>query len=436
MDISRINQALIHGNIDIAGVLPHLESLKLAAFQFEIDFGLKNLPLEPGLLLIRGARQYGKSTWLEQQIANTIKEFGAGSALYLNGDILPSSDHLIFEIRSLVQFFNPKSRLKRLFIDEITAVAHWEKALKYLIDAGELANVLIITTGSKAADLRHGSERLPGRKGRLTRTNYVFTPISYTEFKKKCGDALGSKTLSSYLLSGGSPIAASKLAQYGYLPEYVIELVSDWILGEFTASGRSRSALLSVIKTLFHFGTNPIGQSKLARESGLANNTIAQGYVALLQDLLVVCPAYPMDGNNGKAIWRKPCKYHFVNTLVAVAYHPQVLRTPEELEASPELHGQIIEWAVAQELFRRQCLVGKDPIPEDLSFWQSKNHEIDFVVSFPEKWIEVKRGSENPFHYQWFLNIHPKGCLTIINASRFEGDRIRGITLEDFLLDV
>ena len=436
MDISTINHALMQGDIDLAGVLPHLESVKLLPFQFEIDFGLKNLPLESGLLLIRGARQYGKSTWLEQQIANTIKEFGAGSALYLNGDIILNSEHLVSAIRSLVQFFNPKAKVRRLFIDEITAVPNWEKALKYLIDAGELIHVLIITTGSKAADLRSGSERLPGRKGRLARTNYIFTPISYAEFKKQCGDALGAKTLSSYLLSGGSPIAACELAQNARLPEYVLALVSDWILGEFTASGRTRSALLAVLKTLCQFGTNPIGQAKLARESGLANNTVAQGYIALLQDLLVLCPAYPIDANNGKPMWRKPCKYHFVNTLAAVAYHPQAPRTAQQLEESPELYGQIIEWVVAQELFRRRCLLGKEPIPEDLSFWQSKTHEIDFVVSFPQEWIEVKRGSENPFHYQWFLNVHPKGHLSIINASRFVGDRIRGITLEDFLLEL
>jgi predicted AAA+ superfamily ATPase len=434
MNVDHINQALIHGKIESQGVLPHLETLSLAPFRFEIDFGLQKLPTEAGILLIRGARQYGKSTWLEQQIAQTVKEFGPGSALYLNGDILKDKPELVSQIRVTSQFFNPNAKVKRLFIDEITAVDDWEKALKYVIDAGELKGVLVITTGSKAADLRHGSERLPGRKGRLDRSNYIFTPISYAEFKKQCGNKLGVHTLSSYILSGGSPIAACELAQTGRLPEYVVELVSDWILGEFTASGRTRSALLSVIQTLFQFGTNPIGQSKLARESGLANNTSAQGYVALLQDLLVLCPAYPIDGNTGKPLWRQPCKYHFVNTLAALCWHPEAIRTPGQLEQSPKLHGQLLEWAVAQELFRRRCLAGKEPVPEDISFWQSKTHEIDFVASYPDEWIEVKRGSEDPFHFQWFLHTHPKGQLTLINPTRFETARIRGITLEDFLL--
>ena len=52
----------------------------------------------------------------------------------------------------------------------------------------------------------------------------------------------------------------------------------------------------------------------------------------------------PTRSNNGKAIWRKPCKYHFVNTLAAVSYHPLAPRTPQQLEESPALHGQIMEW--------------------------------------------------------------------------------------------
>ena len=99
MNVGQINQALIQGKFELQGVLPHLETLSLAPFQFEVDFGLQKLPVEPGILLIRGARQYGKSTWLEKQIAQTIEEFGSGSALYLNGDILANKEELVSEIR-------------------------------------------------------------------------------------------------------------------------------------------------------------------------------------------------------------------------------------------------------------------------------------------------------------------------------------------------
>ena len=62
-------------------------------------------------------------------------------------------------MRELVPLFHSGSRVRRLFIDEITAIGDWETALKVLSDAGELRRILVVTTGSWAADLRHGSER-------------------------------------------------------------------------------------------------------------------------------------------------------------------------------------------------------------------------------------------------------------------------------------
>ena len=47
-----------------------------------------------------------------------------------------------------------------------------------------LANLDHYNTVSKAADLRHCEERLPGRKRRLKRTAFIFTLISLAEFKR------------------------------------------------------------------------------------------------------------------------------------------------------------------------------------------------------------------------------------------------------------
>lgn len=80
MKIAELNNALALGDINQKGLFPHLDQLAHTTYVFEIDFGLKVLPTEPGILLIRGARQYGKSTWLEQMLKNTIIEFDAGTA--------------------------------------------------------------------------------------------------------------------------------------------------------------------------------------------------------------------------------------------------------------------------------------------------------------------------------------------------------------------
>ncbi len=438
MDVSldnlQINQALISGDISTAGVLPHLDDLKTVQYVFETDFGLNSLPNEPGVIMVRGPRQYGKSTWLEQQIANTIKEFGPGSALYLNGDEIIDHSFLTKEIRVLIQLFNPKSKVKRLFIDEITAIEQWEKSIKRLLDAGELKDILLVTTGSKASDLRRGSERLPGRKGKLNRTNYIFTPISYQEFLNKCSKKFNKESLLTYILSGGSPVGINAIAETGRLPDYVISIISDWILGEFTATGRSRSNLLAVLETLYRMAGNPVGQAKLARESGLSNNTMAQGYIDLLRDLLTVIPSFPLDTQRGITLFRKPCKYHFINLLVAICWHPQKPRTAYDLMHLDSGIGAIYEWTVAQELWRRTCISSSHELPEHMNFWQTNDHEIDFVVPETPLYLEVKSGNFHPTNFIWFLKSFNKGKLIVINKNRFETERIIGITMEDFLL--
>ena len=80
MDMREVNAALSAGSISDPGVLPKLDELREQPFVMDTSFGMESLPEAPGLLLIRGARQYGKSTWLQQQIPEIdakIEEFNA-----------------------------------------------------------------------------------------------------------------------------------------------------------------------------------------------------------------------------------------------------------------------------------------------------------------------------------------------------------------------
>jgi predicted AAA+ superfamily ATPase len=399
MNAYEINQALAAGEVVRPGVLPKLDVLARQSVVFRTEIGLDRLPEEPGLLLIRGPRQYGKSTWLQQHIRETIEEFGPGSAFYLNGDELRDDRALENDIHTMLGLFSPTARVRRLFIDEITAVKGWENALKRLADASRFEKILVVTTGSKAADLRRGAERLPGRKGRLPRTQYIFTPVSFIEFARVCGEGIADDDLvPAYLITGGSPPACVCLMEGGTIAPYIVELVRDWIYGEFAASGRSRAMLLGVLDCLYRFGGTPVGQSKLAREAGLANNTVAVGYMELLQDLMCAAPAFAWDATRGRINRRKPCKFHFTNLLAAVSWHPQHIRTPADFHAlAPNHQAVLLEWLVAQECWRRAAVRGAE-MPELMSFWAV-----------------------------------PHGHLTVVGASKFETDQVVGEAIREFL---
>lgn len=277
--------ALSEGRVEEPGILPKLDQLKDAPFVFPQEFGLDSLPEEPGIIVIRGARQYGKSTWLQRMIEQTVTSFGGGTAFYLNGDEIRDHDDLREEIRTLLPLYRADAPVRRLFIDEITAVGNWQTALKMLADQGELRNVLVVTTGSQANDLRHGAERLPGRKGRLPRSSFIFAPVSFSHFAEQATGVLEQEDLvPAYVLTGGSPVACAELLAGGGIPDYVNELVRDWVYGAFARAGRSRASLLGVLDALFRFAGTTVGQSKLAREAGLANNTVAADYIEALAD--------------------------------------------------------------------------------------------------------------------------------------------------------
>lgn len=434
MNVRLLNERLLGSADAPLSWFPHLEQLARQSVTFAVDFGLPVLPTAPGVLSIRGPRQYGKSTWLEQQLRDSVLAGGPGSAFYLNGDHIADAAELVRELETLDAMFRRDAPHRRLFVDEITAVDGWEQAVKRVLDGGGLRDVLVVTTGSRARDLRRGVERLPGRKGKLSRTSYLFVPLSFGSFAKEAGDRFGDDLVITYLLTGGCPAAAAEMIEHGRLPEYVVEMVRDWIFGECAASGRDRGSLLAVWEALLRRGGTPIGQANVARDAGLANNTVAQGYLELLADLLCVGTAFAWDASRGIAVRRRPAKFPPTNLLAAIAFDRSGLRTVADFRALPEpVQGRWFEWLLAQEIWRRRALRG-EPTPEQLAYWQTGDHELDYVVR-PDLLFECKRGSSSALEFAWFAKTFPKAELWIVGRDRFDGARIRGRTFADVLLD-
>lgn len=433
MDVRQFNDLLGRGEIDREDMWPRLVEYEAKAVGFRFEFGLDELPREPGLIVVRGPRQYGKSTWLDLELRDSVCRFGAGSAFYLTGDELYSQGEFHDRLLELEAAFAPDATVRRIFVDEVTAIPDWERAIKRAYDGGHLRRTLVVTTGSRARDLRRGAERLPGRKGRLPRTDFLFLPVSYRQFHENCHRELGDKTWIAYLLSGGAPLAANDIYQFERIPDYFVGMIRDWMLGDVVATGRSRLALGQVLAAVFRFGGTPVGFAKLAREAGLANNTVAAGYIEQLGDLLCVVPQWERNVESKRYEFRRPCKFPFVNLAAVTAWHPANLRQVHEFEAlDARTRATMVEWLVAQELWRRAAWAGNNP--EALGFWRSREHEVDFVTG-DDEWIEVKLGRAGPLDFAWYPKVAPRGRLTVVCNTPFETERVRGITLHDFLLE-
>ncbi len=436
MNVNEKNRYLLENNHQGMDFWPKIKEYSESRnpFFFEFDLGQK-LPVQPGLIIIRGPRQYGKSTWLELAIQDTVEHFGIGSALYLNGDEIDDVDDLEQQIVNLEKMFPKKAKTKRIFIDEISAVKNWEKAFKRLYDSGHLRDILVVTTGSNARDLRRGSEKLPGRKGKLQQSEYIFPPVSYQQFYKTCYRDLLHINVPPwvlYLYSGGSPLAINELMFDNIMPEFLVTLVKDWIQGDIISLGRDRISFKNIINTIFRFGTSSVGFAKLAKESGLANNTVAAGYIEQLQDLLILRPLLQKDIDKNIFLQKKPCKFLFSNTLAATVLHPNSYRYLSDYkELDSDSRSFLLECLVLQELQRR-IYFKKISFDTEIGFWKSEKNEIDFVVD--NDLFEVKSGNASPLDFSWFHKTFPKHKLTIINKKNFETDQLKGVTIHDFLM--
>lgn len=187
------------------------------------------------------------------------------------------------------------------------------------------------------------------------------------------------------------------------------------------------------MRTLFTNAGSRTGYLKLARESGLANNTIASEYIEQLSDLLAVIPSHQWDQDRDVPLQRKPAKFHFINLSVALAFSPNRMANVEDFKSlAPQERSNWMEWLVAQELFRRQSIAGVAD-PEAIWFWASKEREIDFVDS-ERNLYEVKVGQTGPVDFVWFPKVFPKRKLLVIGGSEFRSATIKGVTIEQFLL--
>ena len=129
----------------------------------------KYLVKYPAVEIIRGPRQIGKTTEIKMIIRELIaKGMNPKSIGYLTADILSKHKELFEVLKSFSQHLN-LNRIKNgvFFIDEVSSIKDWQKAVKGFIDMGLGENIQLVLTGSSSIELKRGYERMPGRRGML-----------------------------------------------------------------------------------------------------------------------------------------------------------------------------------------------------------------------------------------------------------------------------
>src|SRR3989344_8615445 len=115
----------------------HLLALQESPFKRK----LPPVKIEPGVTLIRGPRQIGKSTWLKLLLKQQIV-LGESVFFYTCEDLVDFQD--------LLALIQSQKNTQTFFLDEVTYVSEWWRAIKKVIDTRP--HISIVLTGSNTFD--------------------------------------------------------------------------------------------------------------------------------------------------------------------------------------------------------------------------------------------------------------------------------------------
>ncbi len=386
---------------------------------------LHALKLDRDLIyILLGPRQVGKTTFFKLLTRHLIleKNVHPRTILYLNCEALgpQTPQELAERLRDYILWAKAFSK-DRLYIllDEATYLKDWERGIKIVADEGKLKKTTLIATGSHAAGIRKGGERLPGRRGRDERLDLTLLPLSFRNFLMARNPALENKLpvlekwnqkalfaaaqeialwadqigsyFPIYLRTGGFPRSIRDEAEYGRVKQDVYKLYRDAFIGDLARIGRRESLLRELAQWLINRRENPFDWSDAARETQLGTHPTVREYVedaeaAFLWEVFYksksLGESLRAPRSSKRVYFADPFSFHCFRSWVFG--YDNAWRATEEFLADPNNLGYLVESIIASHLRRT--------FGERIFYWRN-GQEIDFVIFQEEKrsaLIEVK----------------------------------------------
>ncbi|HLD06464.1 MAG TPA: ATP-binding protein, partial [Candidatus Nanoarchaeia archaeon] len=448
---------------------------------------LKYINLEKNAVYsLRGPRQVGKTTVVKILIRNLLAEKNASNIMYFACDSVKDNQELI----GLLEEYNgwvKKQNSGRIFIflDEITAVKDWQKAIKFFIDSNSSVTMLI--TGSNVLDIKKSTERLPGRTGEKegVSSNKILLPMKFAEYVEMRNPQLyeqvkkwgihepqarneefkqiisGNLPKSSwdlsrlllqldslfdeYLITGGIMLAVNEYANTKKISPQLYDLYLKQVIGDITRSGREeKTAKLILASILKRMGT-AASWNGIRTENDIASSSTVEQYAYILRDTFVISIFYliELDGkqkpsSNKKIYVENPFIFHALRNWLYEGTRDPFITTNEYLE-NPQTKSVLVESVVANHLCRIAYSFRPSDIfdPSDNVFYTKtkKGIEIDFILRTPNgpRGVEVKY--QNQINIGDLIGIKKLKQGVLVSKSKFEQkDGIAVIPVSLFLL--
>ncbi len=450
---------------------------------------LKHIDFEKNAVYsIRGPRQIGKTTTLKLVIRELLKTKPAKNIFYYACDNLKDN----FQLSELLETFYDIVRAQNkervyIFLDEISYVKDWQKAIKYFIDLNGSQNITITLTGSNVLDLKKSTERLPGRVGEKEgiSSNKILLPMKFAEFVELKSPELHSRIkqlkldeskirneefqgilngtvpksalelsylqrqldglLEEYLVTGGIILAVNELQKTGKISPQLYDLYLKQIFADVVRAGREEKTAKLILSSILKKMGTPSSWNGISKENDIPSQQTVEQYIYVLRDIFVLNLCYKIE-LSGEENYAGNRKIYLLNTFIynalshalfEPAKDPYLLSRENLLNS--EIKSILIESLVLNHLNRAFYNIRSSDIydPTDFIYYAKtkKGNEIDFVVKAPQglRGIEVKY--QNQINAEDFRGLRKLKQGVLVSKNKLEQkDNIAVIPVSLFLL--
>lgn len=360
----------------------HILEIKDRSYRYEPSI-LSEITFNKGdINIIRGPRQVGKTTTLKLIIKKILAEgTDPFSIIYLSCESFDSWKELQ---QVLLQYLKERqAKQLYLFLDEISFIPSWQRAVLALANMGLLRNSAVILTGSNARDLKESGERLPGRRGKGK--DYKLYPLSITELHKlSCfKDKTPEEILDLYMLIGGFPRAIADLVTFGSVTDSTYETYRNWIVGDAQRYELRQETLKQILFRIAETMSSRITWPVLIENSPVKSHETALQYVEHLQDAFLCAIHYCYNEETKGPSFQKARKLYFIDPLlftIAATWRDGIPNMFEWMKLQlkdPAFKGKLFESIVVNHATRERGQV---------YYWYStkQKKEVDLVIPNPE----------------------------------------------------
>lgn len=453
----------------------------------QVMFGAKKGPAP--ITVLRGPRQIGKTTLLNQLIDSLLDEGVAPENIFrVQFDLLPDLKKISMPILELVRWYSEnilgrslnkaawEGRKVYVFFDEVQNLPDWSPQLKHLVD---MQPVRVVVTGSSALRIEAGRDSLAGRISTLEmgplllREIAEFTgvgsvqgllpPNGLAPLKQKkfwlelrqhgeANIAVRRQAFEMFSMRGAYPVAQTRqdLPWENIADQLKETVIQRAIQHDLRMGPRGQKRDEHLLEEVFRLACRYIGQSPsqatlLAELQQTMHGNIGWqrvlAYLKFLDGTLLLRLIEPLELRLKKK--KGAAKLCLCDHTLRAAWLQEVIPlTPEGLEASPhlsDLAGHVAE-SVAGYFFRSITNLDIAHFPE-----RGAEPEVDYILTIGEQRIPVEVKYRKRIDYKDTIGIRsfieksyynaPFGILvTLLDEQATDDPRIVSLPLSSLML--